>query len=59
MIGWYVGVSALGRGNGTLDGAGQLHPPRERQAVTGMVVDDAGDGICLEIDIDRQPGEVR
>ena len=30
--------------------AGQFHPPGERQAVTGIFADDAGDGICLEID---------
>lgn len=55
----FAGTGALGRVDGALDGAGQFHPPGERQAVAGIVADDAGDGICLEIDDDRQPGVVR
>jgi hypothetical protein len=54
-----VGVGPPGGVEGALDGAGQLHPPGERRGAIAGVVDDAGDGVCPQIEDDRQPGMIR
>jgi hypothetical protein len=54
-----VNVGMAGGVKSALDGAGQLHPPGERRGAIAGVVDDAGDGVCPEIEDDRQPGMIR